>query len=140
MKCPAFDDDHQVIGAAHEITGFDLFEAADALSKPIESSLAFRGNLYLDQRADLSFPSGIRVKHGPPAEQNVVSFQLGQVGLNGGRFAGQDFSHLFGAETLAIQKHLQDIIHSVFVADSVAARSKKRKQWRAREKAELRPV
>src|SRR5947207_11798289 len=76
MKCPAFDDDHQVVGAAHEITGFDLFEAADALSKPIESSLAFRGNLYLDQRADLSFSSGIRVKHGPPAEQNVVSFQL----------------------------------------------------------------
>ena len=80
------------------------------------------------------------MKHGPPAEQNVVSFQLGHVGLNGGRFAGQDFSHLFGAETLAIQKHLQDIIHSVFVADSVAARSKKRKQWRAREKAQLRAL
>src|SRR6266850_8127198 len=101
MERGALHDNHEIIRATHEVAGFDLLEPAYPFGEPIESAFALGCDFHFDQSPNLIFPGCIRMKNGPPTEQNVLGLQPGEVGLDGSRFARENSGHLLRAEALA---------------------------------------
>ncbi len=73
----AFDDDEQVVAAAHQVAALHFGKVRDARREPVEAAAALRRDLHLDDRGDRAAVSALRREHRLVTDDHSLAFKAG---------------------------------------------------------------